>query len=185
MSKFKPHIALLVCNILWAMDYPFYNIVLPEYVHPMAMVSGSLIATALLSLIPLAWEKSEKVARTDIRRLIGAALLIGVLIGVSALVPIVGAYVGAFTSALLLVMIDPMKAVIFLVFLVCLQQFEGNVIYPRVVGTSLGLPGIWVLAAVTVGGGLFGFLGMLLSVPVASVLYTLLRRDVRKRLDTV
>lgn len=79
MSKFKPHIALLVCNILWAMDYPFYNIVLPEYVHPMAMVSGSLIATALLSLIPLAWEKSEKVARTDIRRLIGAALLIGVL----------------------------------------------------------------------------------------------------------
>ena len=70
MSKFKPHIALLVCNILWAMDYPFYNIVLPEYVHPMAMVSGSLIATALLSLIPLAWEKSEKVARTDIRRLI-------------------------------------------------------------------------------------------------------------------
>ena len=82
-------------------------------------------------------------------------------------------------------MIDPMKAVIFLVFLVCLQQFEGNVIYPRVVGTSLGLPGIWVLAAVTVGGGLFGFLGMLLSVPVASVLYTLLRRDVRKRLDTV
>ena len=112
-------------------------------------------------------------------------LLIGVLIGVSALVPIVGAYVGAFTSALLLVMIDPMKAVIFLVFLVCLQQFEGNVIYPRVVGTSLGLPGIWVLAAVTVGGGLLGFLGMLLSVPVASVLYTLLRRDVRKRLDTV
>ena len=85
----------------------------------------------------------------------------------------------------MLVMIDPMKAVIFLVFLVCLQQFEGNVIYPRVVGTSLGLPGIWVLAAVTVGGGLFGFLGMLLSVPVASVLYTLLRRDVRKRLDTV
>ena len=111
--------------------------------------------------------------------------LIGVLIGVSALVPIVGAYVGAFTSALLLVMIDPMKAVIFLVFLVCLQQFEGNVIYPRVVGTSLGLPGIWVLAAVTVGGGLFGFLGMLLCVAVASVLYTLLRRDVRKRLDTV
>ena len=86
MSKFKPHIALLVCNILWAMDYPFYNIVLPEYVHPMAMVSGSLIATALLSLIPLAWEKSEKVARTDIRRLIGAALLIGVLRRVPRLV---------------------------------------------------------------------------------------------------
>ena len=100
MSKFKPHIALLVCNILWAMDYPFYNIVLPEYVHPMAMVSGSLIATALLSLIPLAWEKSEKVARTDIRRLIGAALLIGVLrkvfimYGLSMTSPIDGSIMG-------------------------------------------------------------------------------------------
>ena len=110
------------------------------------------------------------------------APLISVLIGVSALVPIVGAYVGAATSALLLLMVSPMKALIFLVFLVCLQQFEGNVIYPRVVGTSLGLPGIWVLAAVTVGGGLFDFLGMLLSVPIASVLYTLLKRDVRRRL---
>ncbi len=109
-------------------------------------------------------------------------LLIAVLIGVSALVPIVGAYVGAFTSALLLAMIDPMKAVIFLLFLVCLQQFEGNVIYPRVVGTSLGLPGIWVLTAVTVGGGLFDLAGVLLSVPVASILYALLKRDVRKRL---
>ena len=110
------------------------------------------------------------------------APLISVLIGVSALVPIVGAYVGAATSALLLLMVSPMKALIFLVFLVCLQQFEGNVIYPRVVGTSLGLPGIWVLAAVTVGGGLFDFLGMLLSVPIASILYTLLKRDVRRRL---
>ena len=110
------------------------------------------------------------------------APLISVLIGVSALVPIVGANVGAATSALLLLMVSPMKALIFLVFLVCLQQFEGNVIYPRVVGTSLGLPGIWVLAAVTVGGGLFDFLGMLLSVPIASILYTLLKRDVRRRL---
>ena len=110
------------------------------------------------------------------------APLISVLIGVSALVPIVGAYVGAATSALLLLMVSPMKALIFLVFLVCLQQFEGNVIYPRVVGTSLGLPGIWVLAAVPVGGGLFAFLGMLLSVPIASILYTLLKRDVRRRL---
>ena len=110
------------------------------------------------------------------------APLIAVIIGVSALVPIVGAYVGGFTSALLLLMVDPMKALIFLVFLLLLQQFEGNVIYPRVVGTSLGLPGIWVLAAVTVGGGLFDFLGMLLSVPIASILYTLLKRDVRRRL---
>ena len=110
------------------------------------------------------------------------APLIAVLIGVSALVPVVGAYVGAITSALLLVMVDPLDALIFLIFLVCLQQVEGNVIYPRVVGTSLGLPGIWVLTAVTVGGGLFDLAGVLLSVPVASILYTRLKRDVRKRL---
>ena len=110
------------------------------------------------------------------------APLIAVLIGVSALVPVVGAYVGAITYALLLVMVDPLDALIFLIFLVCLQQVEGNVIYPRVVGTSLGLPGIWVLTAVTVGGGLFDLAGVLLSVPVASILYTLLKRDVRKRL---
>ena len=109
-------------------------------------------------------------------------LLIAVLIGVSALVPIVGAYVGAFTSALLLAMIDPMKAVIFLLFLVCLQQFEGNVIYPRVVGTSLGLPGIWVLAAVTLGGKLMGITGMLFFLPLCSVIYALFRSYVKNRL---
>ena len=91
------------------MDYPFYNIVLPEYVHPMAMVSGSLIATALLSLIPLAWEKSEKVARTDIRRLIGAALLIGVLrkvfimYGLSMTSPIDGSIIDTIVPLLVLV----------------------------------------------------------------------------------
>ena len=76
----------------------------------------------------------------------------------------------------------PIKALVFLVFLVVLQQIEGNVIYPKVVGTSIGLPGIWVLAAVTIGGGVGGLVGVLLSVPVASVLYALLRRDVHKRL---
>lgn len=113
------------------------------------------------------------------------APLVGLLVGVSALIPIVGAYVGATLSALLLVMISPVKALTFLIFLVILQQIEGNVIYPRVVGTSIGLPGIWVLTAVTVGGGLFGFLGMLLSVPVASIVFTLIKRDVHKRLDVM
>ena len=110
------------------------------------------------------------------------AALIGVIVGVCALIPVAGAYVGAIVSALLLLMVSPLKALTFLVFLVILQQVEGNVIYPKVVGTSIGLPGIWVLAAVTVGGGLFGLWGILFSVPVASVLYTLLRRDVAKRL---
>ena len=83
MNRLKPHLALLVCNVLWAMDYPFYNIVLPHYVHPMAMVSASLVATALFSLVPLLWQKAEKVERADIRKLIGAALLIGVYLLVS------------------------------------------------------------------------------------------------------
>ena len=99
MSRFKPHIALLICNIVWAMDYPFYNIVLPHYVHPMAMVAGSLVVTALFSLVPLLWQKAERVARADIRKLIGAALLIGVLrkvfimYGLSMTSPIDGSHV--------------------------------------------------------------------------------------------
>ena len=111
------------------------------------------------------------------------APLIGVIVGVSALIPVAGAYIGAILSAFLLVMVSPVRALVFLIFLSILQQIEGNVIYPRVVGTSIGLPGIWVLTAVTVGGGLFGLLGVLLSVPVASVLYALLRRDVDRRLN--
>ena len=110
------------------------------------------------------------------------APLISVIVAVSALIPIAGAYIGAGIAFLLLVMIDPMQAVWFVVFLVILQQLEGNIIYPRVVGTSIGLPGLWVLAAVTVGGGLFGFIGMLLGVPVTAVLYALLREDVARRM---
>ncbi len=110
------------------------------------------------------------------------APLIGVTVGASALVPMAGAYIGAILSAVMLLMVSPLKAAVFLLYLLILQQIEGNVIYPRVVGTSIGLPGIWVLAAVTVGGGLLGFLGILISVPIASVIYTLLRRDLRQRL---
>ena len=79
MNRLKPHLALLLCNVVWAMDYPFYNYVLPRYIHPMALVSASLVATALLSLVPLLWQKAEKVSRADGRKLIGAGLLIGVL----------------------------------------------------------------------------------------------------------
>lgn len=109
------------------------------------------------------------------------AILISVIIAVTALVPIVGAYVGAIVAALLLLMIEPMQAVWFIVFLVILQQVETNLIYPRVVGTSIGLPGIWVLAAVTVGGSLLGFAGLIVGVPITAVLYTLLKRNLHKR----
>ncbi len=110
------------------------------------------------------------------------APLISVAVGVFALIPIAGAYLGAVLAVLLLVMIDPLEALWFLVFLVALQQLEGNLIYPRVVGTSMGLPGIWVLAAVTVGGSLLGLVGMVVSVPLAAVVYTLLKQDLRARL---
>ena len=81
-------------------------------------------------------------------------------------------------GAFMILTVSPLKAVLFLVFIVVLQQVEGNVIYPRVVGSSVGLPGIWVLAAVTIGGGLSGVLGMLLGVPIAASLYRMLREDV-------
>ncbi len=109
------------------------------------------------------------------------APLISVIITVCALIPVAGAYVGAIVSALLLLMIEPIQAVWFLIFLVILQQLEGNLIYPRVVGTSIGLPGLWVLAAVTVGSALMGFAGLIFGVPLAAVLYTLLKRNLYAR----
>ena len=111
------------------------------------------------------------------------APLISVIVGVSALIPVAGAYLGAGISAVLLVMIDPLQALWFLVFLVTLQQLEGNLIYPRVVGSSMGLPGLWVLAAVTVGGAMLGLPGIVLSVPTAAVLYTLLKQDLHQRIE--
>ena len=111
------------------------------------------------------------------------ASTIGTLIGATALIPIVGAYLGAAVGALMIVVVDPIKALWFLIFLVILQQVEGNVIYPKVVGSSVGLPGMWVLAAVTVGGGLGGIGGMLLGVPAAATVYKLLENDVHRRLD--
>lgn len=110
------------------------------------------------------------------------AAMIGVLVGVTALIPVVGAFIGAGVGAFLILMIDPFQALMFVIFIVILQQIEGNVIYPKVVGSSVGLPAMWVLAAVTVGGGIGGIVGMLFAVPTASVLYTLLREAIAKRL---
>mgnify|MGYP002801165565 FL=1 len=109
------------------------------------------------------------------------ATMVGTLIGATALLPVVGAYLGAAVGAFMIFTIDPLKALGFLIFIAILQQLEGNLIYPRVVGSSVGLPGIWVLAAVTVGGGLGGIIGMLLAVPVTATLYKLLQKDVQKR----
>ena len=101
------------------------------------------------------------------------AAMSGTLVGVTALIPIVGAFLGAGISAFIILTESPMQALIFIIFLIILQQLEGNIIYPKVVGDSIGLPGLWVLAAVTVGGGLFGIVGMLIGVPLAATAYKL------------
>ncbi|MEE0867318.1 MAG: AI-2E family transporter [Clostridia bacterium] len=106
------------------------------------------------------------------------APMIGAVVAFTALIPIVGAFIGGIVGVLLIAMESPMQALIFLIFLIVLQQVEGNLIYPRVVGSSIGLPGIWVLAAVTVGGGVFGIFGMLLAVPLAASCYSLLREHI-------
>lgn len=110
------------------------------------------------------------------------APMIGALVGISALIPIVGALVGTVVGAFMIMMEDPILAIWFVVFLLVLQQIEGNLIYPRVVGSSVGLPPVWVLVAVTLGGSLFGIPGMLFGVPSASVVYTLIKEAAGRRL---
>ena len=110
------------------------------------------------------------------------ALLIGVLIAFTALIPIFGAFIGCVVGIFLMLLVSPVQALIFLGVFLVLQQLEGNLIYPRVVGGSVGLPSIWVLAAVTLGGSMMGVVGMLIFIPLVSVVYTLLREVVRSRL---
>lgn len=109
------------------------------------------------------------------------APMVGALVGVTALIPIVGAWIGAVVGAVMILTISPIKAVIFVVYLLILQQIEGNLIYPKVVGSKLNLPAIWVLAAITIGGNLAGPFGMLLGVPAASAAYMLLREATSAR----
>jgi predicted PurR-regulated permease PerM len=109
------------------------------------------------------------------------ATVIGPVIGVTALIPMVGAYIGAIFGFLLIIMVDKLKALVFIMFIIVLQQIEGNVIYPKVVGQSIGLPGIWVFAAITVGGGLMGITGVLLGVPIAATAYKLLGKSINER----
>ena len=108
------------------------------------------------------------------------AAMIGALTAFTALIPLVGSYIGCIIGAFMIFTQSPIKALIFVAFLIILQQIEGNLIYPKVVGSSIGLPGIWVLAAVTVGGGVMGVGGMLIGVPLAAALYRLLRDDMNK-----
>ncbi|HJB82903.1 MAG TPA: AI-2E family transporter [Candidatus Mediterraneibacter intestinavium] len=110
------------------------------------------------------------------------AMLVGVLIAFTALIPIFGAFIGCVIGAFLILMVDPFQALGFVIMFLVLQQIEGNLIYPKVVGSSVGLPSIWVLAAVTIGGSLMGVVGMLIFIPTVSVVYNLFRASVYKRL---
>lgn len=105
------------------------------------------------------------------------ATMIGAFMAFTALIPVAGAWIGAGVGAFMILTESPLKALIFIIFIIILQNLENNFIYPHVVGSSIGLPGIWVLAAVTVGGGLMGVFGMLLGVPIVSAIYRLLRED--------
>lgn len=112
------------------------------------------------------------------------ASTIGVLLGFTALIPIFGAFIGTAVGFILIMMVSPVKAILFVVFIIVLQQIEGNLIYPRVVGKSIGLPGMWVLLSVTVGGSIGGILGMLIATPLCSLLYALFTKMVNDRLKS-
>ena len=149
-------------RILTMAEKTFSNFMAGQCVE--AMILGSLFFAAML-LFRLPY-----------------ALMISVLIAFTALIPVFGAFVGCFIGAFLILVTSPMKAVEFVVLFCILQQLENNLIYPRVVGTSVGLPAMWVMMAVTVGGSTTGVVGMLVSVPLASVLYSLLREKVYRNL---
>lgn len=111
------------------------------------------------------------------------AAVVGILMAFTAIIPVVGAFIGVIIGAILILAVDPVKAVVFIIFVLILQQIENNLIYPKVVGASVGLPGIWVLLSVTVGGSLFGPLGMVIALPTVSVLYTIIKNETNKKLE--
>ena len=107
---------------------------------------------------------------------------IGALTALTAFIPIVGAFIGGFVGAVLIVAVDPFKALVFIIFIIVLQQIEGNLIYPHVVGKNIGLPSMWVLVAITIGGSLFGIMGMIIGLPILSIIYAIVTESTNKKL---
>ena len=160
LSENKANYVLKICSLSKTTFYNFFTGQCTE-----ALILGTLCFVGMLILrLPY-------------------AITISILIAVTALIPIIGAFIGIIIGAILILSIEPIKAAIFIVFLIVLQQIESNAIYPKVVGNSVGLPGMWVLVAVVVGGSLAGMLGLLLGLPTASILYIIFKEDVIKRLD--
>ena len=159
ISKQKAEAFLKICSLTYQ---TFANFLTGQCVE--AVILGSMFVVTL-SILKMPY-----------------ALLIGILIAFTALVPIFGAFIGCAVGSLLIFMINPKQAVLFIIVFLFLQQIEGNLIYPHVVGGSVGLPSIWVLAAVTIGGNLMGIVGMLIFIPLVSVFYTIFREFVYSRL---
>lgn len=157
----KPEHAQKLRYVLKTLNTCFHNYIVGQSIE--AMILGTLCMLGML-LLGLPY-----------------APMIGALVGVTALIPVAGAYIGAGVGAFMIFTVAPVKALVFIVYLLILQQLEGNLIFPRVVGSSLGLPGLWVLAAVTVFGGLFGVMGMVIGVPLAATAYALLKHHVEKK----
>ena len=165
MDRFikKPHRSERIKHVLSVMNQCFRRYIVGQVTE--ALILGALCTVGMLILqIPY-------------------ASVVGALVTFMALIPIMGAYISAIVGSIIIFTVSPVKALVFLIFIILLQQVEGNVIYPKVVGTSLGLPGLWVLAAVTVGGGLFGIPGMILGVPLTATLYTLIKEKLNAEED--
>ena len=161
IRTYLPKLAERLFYITEVVDESFHSFIVGQCIE--AVVLGSLCAVGM-TLLGLPY-----------------AVMIGTFIGFTALIPIAGAYIGAAVGVVMILTVSPMQAIQFLIFILILQQVEGNLIYPRVVGQSIGLPGIWVLTAITLGGGVLGVVGMLLAVPIFATVYRLLREDVVKR----
>lgn len=157
----KEKITEKISGYIRVMDECFHNYIVGKLLD--AVIIGAMCAVAML-----------------ICRMPYVAM-ISIVIGFTALIPVVGAYVGAAIGAFMMLTVSQLKALIFIIIIVIIQLVEGNLIYPKIMGSSLGLPGIWVLAAVTIGGSTFGILGMLIGVPVFATIYKITGEGVRKR----
>lgn len=161
-QAYLPHkIVSRTLYVLRELNQSFVNFITGEVIE--AIILGGLVAVGMAVLrLPY-------------------AVMIGVVTGVLALIPLLGAYISAAIGFVLILVQSPIQALIFLVFIIVIQQLEGNFIYPKVVGDSIGLPGMWVLVSVTIGGGLWGIPGMLIGVPIAAAGYSILKKDVQRR----
>jgi predicted PurR-regulated permease PerM len=111
------------------------------------------------------------------------AFLVSVIVGITNIIPIFGPFIGAIPSLFLIVIVDPFQALMFLIFIFALQQIDGNIIKPHVFGNTLGLPSLWVLVSIVIGGGLFGIIGMILGVPAFALIYSVVKEVVHQRLS--